>query len=168
MFINNTPQRVVATFGTYDRTDPLFAPDSRQFTLASDETLRDASSLDPGATSDIVSLSCARVFSVGGPDLVELIRRNGADADFDATALALGVEFFDPEVEGTLAKSFTEFQSIAAQARPASVGSAPPFEADLGIDFPCESLIIIRLEVRDAGSSRFGIDFELIPPESAR
>ena len=48
------------------------------------------------------------------------------------------------------------------------MGFAPPFEALLGVDFPCSALLIIYFEINDAGPEPFRIDFQLIPSESDR
>jgi hypothetical protein len=53
-------------------------------------------------------------------------------------------------------------------AAPVLAGVAPPFEALLGVDFPCNALLILRFERNDAGPDPYRIDFEFIPSESAR
>ncbi|MCH7925895.1 MAG: hypothetical protein IIC51_10220, partial [Planctomycetes bacterium] len=74
LFINNTPQRAVFTYGTYDQTDQFSQPDFRQFGLNSTDLNLDGdseSSIDP--ISGQSPLICARVFGVGSPDLLRLI-----------------------------------------------------------------------------------------------
>ena len=106
-------------------------------------------------------LDCARVFAIGSPQLLELINRNSDDAQLVEEAVVAGVEFF----------SFGGDEE-PNEAEPTLEGSAPPFEALLGVDFPCEALLIIRFEPGspdgEGGSSAFRIDFELIPSESTR
>jgi hypothetical protein len=51
---------------------------------------------------------------------------------------------------------------------PTPAGVAPSFEALLGEDFPCNSLLIIFLEPNDAGPDAFRIDFQLIPSSTTR
>ena len=150
LFINNTPHRAVFTFGSYDQTDPSSQPDFEQF--GSDD---DGLTLEGDSESAIGSINCARVFSIGGPRLLALIQENLPDAELEAEALIEGVGFFrtDPQDEGGEA---------------VSKGKAPPFEALLGVDFPCNALLIFRLEIDDLGSDPFRIDFELIPSESTR
>ena len=53
-------------------------------------------------------------------------------------------------------------------AEPVSMGSAAPLEAWIGVDFPCNSLLIIRFEWDDLGTDPFRIDYELIPSSSDR
>ena len=155
LFINNTPQRAVFTYGTYDQTDQFSQPDFRQFGLNSTDLILDGdseSSIDP--ISGQSPLICARVFGVGSPDLLRLIDENLSGATVIENALSNGVEFFDVGDDG--------------DAEAASAGFAPPFEALLDVDFPCAALLIVRFEVNDVGPDPFRIDFELIPSGSTR
>ena len=155
LFINNTPQRAVFTYGTYDQTDQFSQPDFRQFGLNSTDL-----NLDGDSESSIEQISgqspliCARVFGVGSPDLLRLIDENLSGATVIENALSNGVEFFDVGDDG--------------DAEAASAGFAPPFEALLDVDFPCAALLIVRFEVSDVGPDPFRIDFELIPSGSTR
>lgn len=152
LFINNTPHRAVFTYGTYDQTDQFSQPDFRQF--GPDETDRhlDGNSESSISPSDGQSpLFCARVFSIGSPNLRNLIDANLADATVIDQALVDGVEFFDTGEDGDT-----------------SMGFAPPFEARLGTDFPCAALLIVYFEIDDAGPDPFRTDFELIPSASTR
>ncbi len=155
LFINNTPHRAVFTYGTLDQTDQFSQPDFRQFGV--DETSRN---LDGNSESSIrpadgqSPLFCARVFSIGSPNLRSLIDENLAGETVIDEALVDGVEFFDIDEDGD------------SDAK--SVGFAPPFEALLGVDFPCAALLIIYFELDDLGPVPFRIDFELIPSSSTR
>ncbi|MBI4716967.1 MAG: hypothetical protein HY763_04125 [Planctomycetes bacterium] len=151
VFINNTPHRAVFTYGTYDQTSPAFAPDFAQFgPLAGDNRL------DGDATSAIVSLNCARVFAIGSPRLLSLLEANVPAENTIDDALVRGVEFFRVDTDD------------AGDEVLVSQGSAPPFEALLGVDFPCNSLLIVRFEIADVGAAPFRVDFELIPSASTR
>ena len=155
LFINNTPQRAVFTYGTYDQTDQFSQPDFRQFGLNSTDSNLDGdseSSIDP--INGQSPLICARVFSIGSPDLLGLIDENLSGATVVDNALLNGVAFFDVGDDGN--------------AEAGGVGFAPPFEALLDVDFPCAALLIIRFEVNDVGPDPFRIDFELIPSDSTR
>ena len=154
LFINNTPHRAVFTFGSYDLTDGTYQPDFGQFGLAESSAI-----LDGNSTSELLAIHCARVFSIGGPRLLALIDENLPEATVDDGAVIEGVGFFsspsgDPDGDGS--------------GDPIDEGSAPPFEALLGVDFPCNALLIIRFEFDDLGPDPFRIDFELIPSESTR
>jgi len=150
VFINNTPHRAVFTFATYDQTDASSEPDFRQFGHDEDGLI-----LDGESTSNIGSLECARVFSIGGPRMLALIAENLPDAPLAEEATIEGVEFF----------SVSEGDPAAA---PVSQGNAPAFEVLLGVDFPCNALLIVRLEFDDLGPDQFRVDFELIPSLSTR
>jgi len=158
VFINNTPFRAVFTFATYDQTDLSSKPDFRQFSndqfgliLEGDSTIVIRSlEAEPG-------LECGRVFSIGGPRMLALIAENLPDAPIASEALIEGVEFF--RVEATTGD---------AVLAPVSQGKSPPFEALLGVDFPCNALLIIRFEIDDLGPAPFRVDFELIPSRSTR
>lgn len=154
LFINNTPHRAMFTFGSYDQTDQFSQPDFAQFGLSEFGAI-----LDGDSSSEIISIECARVFSIGGPDLLTLIEQNLSEAALDEDAFVEGVEFFNipsDDAEGD------------DSGDPISEGSAPPFEASIGVDFPCSALLIIRFEFDDLGPDPFRVDFELIPSESTR
>jgi len=144
----------VLTFGSYDQTDQYCRPDFGQFGLGESGAILDGSS-----TSGILWIDCARVFSIGGPQLLALIEENLPEATVDDDALIEGVGFFsipsdDADGDGA--------------GDPVGEGAAPPFEALLGVDFPCNALLIIRFEFDDLGPDPFRVDFELIPSESTR
>ena len=154
VFINNTPHRAVFTFGTYDQTDQSSKPDFRQFSNDPAGLI-----LEGDSTSLIGSLNCARVFSIGGPRMLALIQKNLPDATVAQDAMIEGVEFFRVEA--------ATGNATAAPA-PVSQGTTPPFEALLGVDFPCNALLIVRFEIDDLGPAPFRTDFELIPSQSTR
>lgn len=152
VFINNTAQRAVFTFATYDQTDPSSEPDFRQFGHNESGLI-----LEGDSTSAIGALECARVFSIGGPRMLALIEENLPDATLAEEATIEGIEFFSVSDDDS-------------EAEPALVrqGKSPPFEALLGVDFPCNALLIIRFEIDDVGPDPFRVDFELIPSRSTR
>lgn len=152
VFLNNTPYRAVFTFGTYDQTDQSSEPDFRQFGHDENGII-----LEGDSSSPVGSLDCGKVFSIGGPRLLALIASNSSDAAINDEAMIEGVEFF----------SFSDDDSGAAPA-PISEGKSPPFEALIGVDFNCNSLLIVRFEFDDLGPEPFRVDFELIPSRSTR
>ena len=159
VFINNTPHRAVCTFGTYDQTDNISQPDFRQFT-PDDSGI----GLEGDGVSDIILLTCGRVFSIGGPRLIDLIEQNLPNVTTDVEASIEGVRFFRSATEATAADATAE----GGDSTPEVVGRAPPFEASLGLDFPCGSLLVIRFEFDDLRPDEFRTDFELIPGTSSR
>ena len=154
LFINNTPNRVACTFGTFDQTDQQTQPDFRQFALDGSALV-----LEGNGVSTILSLSCARTFSIGGPGLLNTIERNLPGAARSDDAFVDGAHFFVVA---------TDDPAQAGGPLPELAGKAPPFEARLGMDFPCGALLIIRFELDDRGPSEFRTDFELIPAEPTR
>lgn len=109
--------------------------------------------LEAGGDTGLVVMDCARVFSIGGPGLIDAIQDNDPDfpGDLDEPALVPGVYF-----------SSSSLNSLNA-ALP-TAGFAAPFEAGLGVDFSCDALLIVRLEINDVGPEEFRIDFEIIAP----
>ncbi|UCC31962.1 MAG: hypothetical protein JSU86_06720 [Phycisphaerales bacterium] len=154
LFINNTPHRAVFTFGSYDQADQFSQPDFAQFGLS-----EFGATLEGDSSSQIISIECARVFSIGGPGLLTLIEQNLSEAALDDDAFVEGVEFFSISSDGADGDDSGD---------PVNEGSAPPFEALLGVDFPCNALLIVRFEFDDLGHDPFRVDFELIPSESTR
>ena len=104
--------------------------------------------------------------SIGGPDLLELIEETVSADVIDEVAIVAGVEFFD--VPSRADEEEEEQEDDDVEEEPVLVGSAPPLEALLGVDFPCEALLIIRFEFDDLGPDPFRVDFELIPSGSDR
>ena len=173
VFINNTAYRAIATFGTYDQYDERHVPDFDQFGPNDGGPI-----LDAGKSSDIISISCGRVFAIGSPGLLALIDAHGDTSTLATDALVAGVVFVDagaaiaastaPSPGGIDAagKSATSAaQDVAGLPR---VGNAAPFEARIGVDFPCGALLILHLEENGAGGTEFRIDFSLIAAESTR
>ncbi|HNQ23522.1 MAG TPA: hypothetical protein PKK06_10550 [Phycisphaerae bacterium] len=148
LIINNTPHRAVFTVGTYDQTDRTTEPPILQVGL--DDS---GEALEGDSQMDIFTLRCARVFSVGGPKLLEMIQENLDTGSLEAAALIEGVNFYRTDTD---------------DGEPELVGSAPALEAWLGVDFPCGALLVLHLEFDDFGPDPFRVDFELIPAESTR
>lgn len=149
LFINNTPHRAVFTYGTFDQTDQFAEPRFEQFEPGEfDRTL------EGDSQSGIRTLTCGRVFSIGSEALQDAMRLNLPEDDYNDEALIEGVEFLEI--------------GDGADSEPSRAGSAPPFEALLGVDFACGSLLIIRLEFDDVGPSAFRVDFEVVPSSSER
>ena len=86
---------------------------------------------------------------------MELIRRNRPDADLDDQAAIDGVAFSEADLGEEEAGLATEGRADAA-------------EFLIGVDFPCNALLIVRLEHNDVGPRPFLIDFSFIPSESDR
>lgn len=150
--INNTPHLAAMTVGTFDQVDSFSEPDFGQFSFKEDPATGETR-LDGDGNTGIFVLQCGRVFSVGSPDLLELIEVNLPDVTPQDEAFVEGVDFYRVDEDG-------EPEAL--------IGSAPPLEALLGVDFPCNALLILHLEIDDFGPEPFRVDFELIPSESTR
>jgi hypothetical protein len=148
VIINNTPDQAVFTVGTYDPADQSSQPRFEQFGLSDSDR-----PLLGGQTSDITPLTCGRILSLGGPRMLELIEENLSNAVVIEEALVQGVRFFRRSGEDDA---------------PVLLGEARPLEARLGVDFPCNSIIVLRFELNDVGTESYRIDFEVIPGESTR
>lgn len=148
LIINNTDWRPAFTLGTYDPADRLTEADFEQFGVKDRER-----TLDGSETSDFISVRCGRIFAVGSPGLIEAVPDADDPTSISQEALSEGVTFYD--VSGD-------------EADPVVVGTAPPLEALLGVDFPCGALLVIYLEPADVGTEGFRIDFGVIPAESTR
>lgn len=157
LFINNTPYQAVFTYGSYDQHDQDSQPDFEQFGLQDFPAKLDGDSMSSiSVTNTRAFIDCARVFAIGSDRLHEFIRQHVSDVDLVSEAMVEGVEFLEIPAQDELSN------------QPRSVGFAPPFEALLGVDFPCQALLVIRFERNDLGPAAFRVDFELIPPESDR
>jgi hypothetical protein len=146
--LNNTLHQAVLTLGSYDQTSTDAELDFQQYVL--DGGL----ALDADSDGGLLTFNCARVFSIGGPRLLSLIESTDP-ADVVQDALIEGVEFFAVD-------------SANPDGAPVSQGLAAPFEVLLGVDFPCNSLLIFKLDVNEVGPDPFRIDFELIPSSNDR
>ncbi len=147
--INNTQQNAALTLGTFDQGDPNFLPDATQIGL-DDIGL----TLGPNSQIDAISFRCARVFSVGGRDLLDLVEASFEPEDIENLAIVDGAGFFDVASDSAV--------------EPTLVGSAQATEALLGLDFNCGSILIVRLEINELGVDAFRIGFEVIPSASGR
>ena len=151
ILINNTPHRAAFTMGTFDDLDRFSEPVFEQFGVKDREQR-----LDGDTTSRILSLSCGRVFSVGGERLLDLIARNLPDETTIDEATVEGVRFYETPTD-------------AGDADPVLIGEAPSLDALIGEDFGCGSIIVLRFEFDDAApETAFRVDFRVIPAQSAR
>ena len=150
VFLNNTPHRVVFTTGTYDSLDDVSVPTYSQFGLEDDGLTL------PGYSETIIgSLTCARLFSIGSDRLLELIQTNDPDAELVPEASEPGVTFYRED-------------DTDADGEPIVEGTIGPFEARLGVDFPCGALLIVQFEINDVGDEPFRIFYQIVPAESSR
>ncbi|MGB0715206.1 MAG: hypothetical protein ACPGXK_04965 [Phycisphaerae bacterium] len=150
VFINNTNERAVFTFGTYNQTDRESVPVVNQFGIEVFET-----NLDGGETSNLLFLPCGRVFAVGSERLLAFLENNAETDDLFPSALEPGVQLF--AVDGVDDEEITTLS-----------GTADGQEYFIGTEFNCESLLVVRIEINDPGPAPFRLDFEVVPAESTR
>ena len=153
LFINNTPYRAVFTFAAYDDLDQnTFAadrePESRIFAFTDDD---DGLTLKENAFSEVLTVECCRVFSVGGETMRQLIRESLPPDDIVDDALVRGVHFV----------------GVESDDEDAPLPIAEPLDLLLGVDFPCDSLVIFRFEINEVGDAGFRVDYEVIPSRGA-
>lgn len=126
-FINNTPFRAVFSFGAYNPLDQDTIPSSSgQFRL------------EGNTASQQLNLPCLQAFSVGGDELIRLIRKNEPDPTVNVTdprALVNGVNFSGAPLGDPLEAEPTE-------------GTALGSVVLSGVDFNCE-----RTDIRDPGGA---------------
>ena len=146
-FINNTPFRAIFSFGGYNSLDQETRPTtSRQLRL------------EGNATSADFNQPCLQVFSVGGDELIRLIREFEADPNVNVTdqrALVNGVNFSGAPLGDPLEAEPTE-------------GTALGSVVLSGVDFNCErtdileitgaSLLLFTFEQDAAAPGGFRID----------
>jgi hypothetical protein len=149
VIINNTPFSAAFTMGVYDATDRNSAPSTIQFGPEVDRSI-------PGnASSDIFDIACARTLSIGGAEMLAFMRRNLSEEAFEAVdngSLIEGVELFALQEDGGRS----------------SAGFAEGRNLLLGVDFLCNSLVVVRLEFSDVGEKPFRIEYDVILSETTR
>lgn len=195
VFINNTSEQAVFTVGTYDRFDQAAQPDFVQFGVDANERplMGDESSailsldcarvLGVGSPMllDLIRDNLADEELVDAALISGVNFRRAAVGDDNANVNANANDNSNGNVNDNANgnspadnanenadEGKPEGDVPAGQDQPELVGSAPPFEALLGVDFPCNSLVIIRLEPNDLGRNAYRIDFQVIPSDSTR
>lgn len=151
---NNTPLRAIFSTGVFDNTDERTTPAFVQFSPDSQIIAPNAQpTLEGNTDSGVMTFPCARVFSVGSRSLINLIDENPGPvaATIDEAALLDGVGFSSEGIASSDASVPRE-------------GFARGFEALLGVDFNCGSLLHVNLEFADIGPDRFVVElFEVFP-----
>lgn len=151
---NNTPFRAIFTTGAFDNTDERSTPIFFQFSPDSQLIGQNsAATLENNTDSGVLVLPCARVFSVGSRSLINLINENpGPFVNLiDQAALIDGVGFSSDGLG-------TDQGAVPRE------GFAAGFEALLGVDFNCGSLLHVTLEIADSGPNRFVVELANVFP----
>jgi hypothetical protein len=150
-FINNTPFRAIFTYGVYDTHSTEFGPQFGQFVVSPSSSNSLDGRLEGNSSSPILTLSCARVFSIGGLELIDRIKAKDLDVDADADALVPGIGFSDKPLDD-------------AEAGQATAGRAGEVVTLQGTQFPCDSLLVYTFTPDTTQASGVRVDFEVIPP----
>lgn len=152
-FVNNTPFRAIFTFGAYNQLDEDSFPTGAQ-------QLR----VEGNTSSAQFNQPCRRTFSVGGAELVRLIKENRNSPLINITdelALVDGVNFSAAPANDPLAAEPTE-------------GTALGREVLVGVDFTCArndirqttgtGLLVFTFEQDAAAPGGFRIDYQFFEP----
>ncbi len=150
---NNTPFRAIFTYGSFDNTDERTTPAFFQFTPNSQIVAPGSSvTLEGNTNSGVVTFPCARVFSMGSRSLISLVQENPGTfaTQIEQDGLIDGIGFSDipPNAD------------VAAQP---NQGFAAGYEARLGADFNCGSLLVLSLEFNETGANRFRVNATVFP-----
>jgi hypothetical protein len=151
-FVNNTPYRALFTYGVYDAQSIEFTPQFGQMVLEP----RSSSSLDGrlegNSTSPVFTLSCARVFSIGGLELIDRIKVAKLDTGLDEEAFQPGIGFSDKALGD-------------AEAGIATKGRIDEVVTNQGTEFPCDALLIYTFTVDTTATGGVRVDLQVIPSE---
>lgn len=160
-FVNNTPFRAIFTFATYDPQNldqdgiVAFQPEGDQFTASANPTER----LEGNSESPVLTFSCGRAISLGGPQMLRVLSELGFTDDLDQDALEPGIGFSDRPLDDP-------------EAARATAGRADHVLTLQGLHYPCDaevrytfSLDVARPEClgdTPLPSHCFLIDFEVV------
>ena len=150
-FINNTPYRAIFTYGVYDDQSTDFGPDFGQFMVNPPSTNALDGRLEGNSTSPVMTLQCARVFSIGGVELINRIKNQHLDSGTDADALVPGIGFSDKPVNDP-------------EAGQATAGRADEVVTFQGTQFPCDSLLVYTFTPDSTKTGGVRVDLQVIWP----
>lgn len=149
-FINNTPYRALFTYGVYDAQSTAFTPQFGQMVVEP----RSSSSLDGrlegNSTSSVFTLSCARVFSIGGIELISRIKDAKLDSGLNEEAFVPGIGFSDKAIDDV-------------EAGVATAGRIDEVVTYQGTQFPCDALLIYTFTVDTTQTGGVRVDLQVIP-----
>ena len=103
------------------------------------------------STSDRITFTCTREWSLGSDRLIELLEFNDLTDEADQEALTPGVQFFQDDLTDP-------------EADPVLIGTADPNSALIGVDYQCDSLLVFRLLEDPAAPGGFRVDVEVLLP----
>lgn len=146
-FVNNTPFFAVFTYGIYDPFNNTRTPEYEQFFADADHTTQ---RLERNSTSSTVTFETARVLSLGGADMLDMLSKRGASPTVD---LGVGITFSD--------KLTTD-----STAQKAVLNDFTNQTLELGTHFTSGSTVIYTFEVDSTATGGIRVDYQVILPAS--
>jgi hypothetical protein len=137
-FINNTPFRANFTFGGYDPQDQNTVPVFSQLRL------------EGNTAAQAQNQGCRRVFTIGGSELIRLIRFQGLNVA-DAPVLHEDVFFSNAPANDPLSAEPTE-----GRARQRTLRN--------GVDYICAGVLVFEFVPDLASPDGFRIDYTFLTP----
>lgn len=152
-FVNNTPFRAIFTFGAYDQLDNDTIPNNFG-------QLR----LEGNTSSAQITQPCRKTFSVGGAELIRLIKENRENPAINVTdenALIVGVNFSSAPLGDPLEAEPTEGTANGAVLTAGNEYTCARTDID---QLTGDGLIIFTFEQDAASPGGFRIDFSFVAP----
>lgn len=144
-FINNTPFFAVFTYGIYDPLNNTRTPQYGQFFADQDHATQ---RLERNSTSTMVTFQTARVLSLGGYDMLDMLRKRGASPEED---LGTGI-------------TFTDKLTTDPTAQKVVINNFGNQTLELGTHFTTGSTVIYTFEVDGTVTGGIRVDYQVILP----
>jgi len=144
---NRTPYRAIFTIGMFNFWTQESQPQFSQFANGEDNSLV----LEGNTMIGPQILICDRTVGVGTQELIRQIRKFNREENLNLPALKLGVGFSSAPVDDPLGVEPIE-------------GTAEGINIYIGVDFPCESELLLFLEEDASAPGGFRIAFEVVTP----
>lgn len=144
-FVNNTPYFAVFTYGIYDPLNDSRTPEYEQFFADEDHTTQ---RLERNSTSSTVTFETARVLSLGGQNMFDMLSQRGATPTDDT---GVGITFTDKLTTDSTAQKVT-------------INNFNNQTLELGPQFTTGSTVIYTFEVDSTVTGGIRVDYEVILP----
>ncbi len=144
---NRTPYRAIFTIGMFNFWSQESQPQFSQFANGQDNSLV----LEGNSMIGPQVLICERTLGVGTMEVIRQIRKFNRQENLNLPALDEGVGFSAAPVDDPLGVVPTE-------------GTAEGINIFIGVDFPCESELLLFLEEDASAPGGFRVAFEVVTP----
>ena len=144
-FINNTPYFAVFTYGIYDPINNTRTPEYQQFFADDTHTTQ---RLERNSTSATVTFETARVLSLGGQNMFDMLSRRGATPT-DSTGVGI---------------TFTDKLTTDSTAQKVTINNFNNQTLELGPQFTTGSTVIYTFEVDSTVTGGIRVDYQVILP----